>query len=159
MDLKAIKQIVDLMKKSELTHFEIEEEKFKLSISRDKAVPVVATPHSYPPVSATPNDVPSGISNDLNPSNQDNKKPTAEEVGVTYIKSPMVGTFYRAPSPDAANFAEIDDLVSADTVVCIIEAMKVMNEIQADLSGKVLQFLVNDGDAVEFGQNLIKIKT
>ena len=155
MDLKAIKQIVDLMKKSELTHFEIEEDKFKLSISRENGVPIVATPtHTYPPVPVAPNNV----SPALSPSVTEKTAP-CEELGVTYIKSPMVGTFYRAPSPEASNFAEINDIVNPDSVVCIIEAMKVMNEIQADLSGNVLQFLVNDGDAVEFGQNLVKVKS
>ena len=155
MDLKAIKQIVDLMKKSELTHFEIEEDKFKLSISRDRGGPIVAgSTHAYPPIPIAPNNAPSGI-----PPVETPKDSSSEEAGVTYIKSPMVGTFYRAPSPEASNFAEVNDTVSTDSVVCIIEAMKVMNEIQADLSGKILQFLVNDGDAVEFGQNLIKVKT
>ena len=143
------------MKKSELTHFEIEEDKFKLSISREKGVPIVATPtHTYPPVPVSPNNVPPALSPGVT-----EKTAPCEELGVTYIKSPMVGTFYRAPSPEASNFAEINDIVNPDSVVCIIEAMKVMNEIQADLSGKVLQFLVNDGDAVEFGQNLVKVKS
>ena len=143
------------MKKSELTHFEIEEDKFKLSISREKGGPIVASPtHPYPTVPIAPNGVPSVISPVEVP-----KDSSSEEVGVTYIKSPMVGTFYRAPSPEASNFAEVNDMVNTDSIVCIIEAMKVMNEIQADLTGKILQFLVNDGDAVEFGQNLIKVKT
>ena len=143
------------MKKSELTHFEIEEDKFKLSISRDKGAPIVAgANHAYPPIPIAPNNAPSGI-----PPVETAKDSSSEDAGVTYIKSPMVGTFYRAPSPEASNFAEVNDMVNTDSVVCIIEAMKVMNEIQADLSGKILQFLVNDGDAVEFGQNLIKVKT
>ena len=74
------------------------------------------------------------------------------------IKSPMVGTFYRAPSPEAANYAEIGTEVSADTVVCIIEAMKVMNEIKAEVRGVITQVLVENAKPVEFGQPLFKIR-
>ena len=71
----------------------------------------------------------------------------------------MVGTFYSAPSPDSPAFAAIGSKVSADTVVCIIEAMKVMNEIQSEISGSITEILVENGDAIEFGQPLFKVKT
>ena len=71
----------------------------------------------------------------------------------------MVGTFYSAPSPDSPAFATIGSKVSADTVVCIIEAMKVMNEIQSEISGSITEMLVENGDAIEFGQPLFKVKT
>ena len=83
----------------------------------------------------------------------------AEEKGVYYIKSPLVGTFYRAPSPEVPPFVEIGTVVKPDAVVCIIEAMKVMNEIQSEVAGEVFEFLVENGQTVEYGQSLVKIKS
>ncbi|MEM8549372.1 MAG: acetyl-CoA carboxylase biotin carboxyl carrier protein, partial [Verrucomicrobiota bacterium] len=82
----------------------------------------------------------------------------ADEPGISIIKSPMVGTFYRAPTPDSSPFIEIGAAVKSESVVCIIEAMKVMNEIQAEQSGTVTEILVENGQAVEFGQPLFKVK-
>ena len=74
------------------------------------------------------------------------------------LNPPMVGTFYRAPSPDSANFTDVGKKVDVDSIVCIIEAMKVMNEIQAEVKGTIREILVEDGDAIEFGQPLFKYK-
>ena len=82
----------------------------------------------------------------------------AEEVGVAYIKSPMVGTFYRSPSPESKPFVEPGTKVVENTVVCIIEAMKIMNEIQAEIKGTVIETLVENGQPVEYGQRLYKVK-
>ena len=151
MDLKAIKQVIDLMKRSELTEFELEEEGFKLRLSRkndDVAPPIMqAAPTAPPP--ATP-EAPNPSATESAP---------ASEKGVDYITSPMVGTFYRAPSPDSDPFTDAGAKVSADSVVCIIEAMKVMNEIQAEIVGTVTEVLVENGEAVEYGQPLFKVKT
>jgi acetyl-CoA carboxylase biotin carboxyl carrier protein len=84
--------------------------------------------------------------------------PAQEEAGVSYIKSPMVGTFYRAASPESKPFADTGTKVVENTVVCIIEAMKIMNEIQAEAKGTVLEVLVENGQPVEYGQRLFKIK-
>ena len=81
-----------------------------------------------------------------------------EEPGIAYIKSPMVGTFYRSPSPESPPFVESDAKVAENTVVCIIEAMKIMNEIQAEAKGTILEILVENGQPVEYGQRLFKIK-
>lgn len=81
------------------------------------------------------------------------------ENGIQYIKSPMVGTFYRAPSPESPVFVNAGDSVTENSVVCIIEAMKVMNEIQSEVRGKVLEILVDNGKSVEYGQPLFKVKT
>ena len=86
------------------------------------------------------------------------EKEKAEDPNVETIKSPMVGTFYRAPSPDSANFTDVGKKVDVDSIVCIIEAMKVMNEIQAEVKGTITEILVEDGDAIEFGQPLFKYK-
>lgn len=83
---------------------------------------------------------------------------TTEEEGLTVITSPMVGTFYSSPSPDSENYVKVGDTVSKDQVLCIIEAMKLMNEIQSEYTGEIKQILVKNGDMVEYGQPLFKIK-
>ena len=151
MDLKAIKQVVEMMKRSEISEFEIEEEGFKLRLSRKNgetqiihaAAPLavapapVAAPAAAPAAAAAP----------------------VDEPGISIVKSPMVGTFYTAASPESPAFAKIGTKVGADSIVCIIEAMKVMNEINSELSGTVTEVLVENGDAVEYGQPLFKVKT
>lgn len=149
MDLKEIKQIVDLMKRSDLTAFEIEEKDFKLRICRDKKEPAGVAVQSPVPVMAAPAPAPAAVA-----------PPPAvpAEDPAKMIKSPMVGTFYVAPSPDSPAFAKVGDRVEADTVVCIIEAMKVMNEIKAETSGEIAEICLQNGDTVEFGQPLFKLK-
>jgi acetyl-CoA carboxylase biotin carboxyl carrier protein len=151
VDLKDIKAIIDLMKKNSISEFELEKQDFKIKLKRgvngspqtgsieDGAL----TSYSLPASSATviPVSLPTPTaSNDLE------------------IKSPMVGTFYRAPSPESAHYVEIGSEVNPDTVVCIIEAMKVMNEIKADVKGVITQALVESAKPVEFGQPLFKIR-
>ncbi len=155
MDLKDIKAIIDLMKKNSISEFEMEKQDFKIKLKRSAnggshaghieeatgtpyPIPHTAVPIPLIPASATP-PVPSG--------------PAELE-----IKSPMVGTFYRAPSPESGNYVEIGSEVNSDTVVCIIEAMKVMNEIKAEVKGVVTQILVDNAKPVEFGQPLFKIR-
>ncbi len=159
MDLKQIKQIIELMKRSELTEFAVEEEGFKLKIRRGtNGLPVVTTSRgSTPPFPAPdttpPMAIPTGVSGG-------SAAPVApkEEAGVTYIKSPMVGTFYRAASPESKPFADTGSKVVENSVVCIIEAMKIMNEIQAETKGTILEVLVENGQPVEYGQRLFKVK-
>ncbi len=151
------------MKRSELTEFAVEEEGFKLKIRRGATgLPVVSTGRSsnspFPgfdtnppiPVPAAPAAAPAAS---LSPA-----APAAEEAGVIFIKSPMVGTFYRAASPDSKPFADVGTKAVENTVVCIVEAMKIMNEIQAEVKGTVLEVLVENGQPVEYGQKLFKVK-
>ncbi len=166
LDIKQIKQIIELIKTSELTEFALEEEGFKLKIRRGEGGAVIgsAPGGTYPslplaagaaptvPAPAAP--VPAAISASGAPA----AAAGAEEPGVSYIKSPMVGTFYRAPSPESAAFVEPGAAVAENTVVCIIEAMKIMNEIQAETKGVVVEALVESGQPVEYGQRLFKIK-
>jgi acetyl-CoA carboxylase biotin carboxyl carrier protein len=159
LDLKQIKQIIDLMKRSELTEFAVEEEGFKLKIRRGpNGLPLVSTGvGSAPPfqiMEATP-----GISASPQPSQPPPANaPAADEAGVSYVKSPMVGTFYRAASPESKPFADLGAKVVENSVVCIIEAMKIMNEIQAETKGNVVEVLVENGQPVEYGQRLFKVK-
>jgi acetyl-CoA carboxylase biotin carboxyl carrier protein len=160
LELKQIKQIIDLMKRSELTEFAIEEEGFKLKIRRgSNGLPLVTSSHpSNPPFAPATSDAqPSSSTAPVAPTPASSSA-AAEEAGVTYIKSPMVGTFYRAASPESKPFAEIGAKVVENTPVCIIEAMKIMNEIQAEMKGTILEVLVENGQPVEYGQRLFKIK-
>jgi len=152
LDIKLIKQVVDLMKRSELSEFEFEEEGFKLRLSRDNGNGAQII-HAAPTMAPAPAAVPAASA----PAEQSNAP--VEEAGISIVKSPMVGTFYRAPSPESPVFTDVGQKVGAETVVCIIEAMKVMNEIQAELSGTITEVLVENGEAVEYGQPLFKVKT
>jgi acetyl-CoA carboxylase biotin carboxyl carrier protein len=144
LDLKAIKQVVELMKRSELSEFEIEEEGFKLRLCRKNGDTPLAT---APLVAPAPTGAPLAAAAPV------------EEKGISIVKSPMVGTFYTSASPESPAFAKIGTKVGADSIVCIIEAMKVMNEIQSELSGTITEVLIEDGEAVEYGQPLFKVKT
>ena len=151
MDLKDIKSIIDLMKKNSISEFELEREDFKIKLKRGGSQPAqnddfpVST--YVPPVAiTTAGAIPVAL-----------QSPSTGS-GELEIKSPMIGTFYRAPSPEAANYVEIGSEVNADTVVCIIEAMKVMNEIKAEVKGTISQILVENAKPVEFGQPLFRIR-
>jgi len=161
LDLKQIKQIIDLMKRSELTEFAVEEEGFKLKIRRGaNGLPVVSSSggsnapfssvieNAPAPVAAAPVAAPATAA----------PAPAGDEAGVTYIKSPMVGTFYRSASPESKPYAENGAKIVENSVVCIIEAMKIMNEIQAETKGTIIEALVENGQPVEYGQKLFKVK-
>ncbi len=158
MDLKQIKQIIDLMKRSELSEFEFEEEGFKIKIKRGvNGLPMVtAAPQSTHPF---PGLTEASTSQKVAPAPQSNPVASgADEVGFAYVKSPMVGTFYRSPSPENPPFVDSGTKVEEKSVVCIIEAMKIMNEIQAEAKGTVVEVLVENGQPVEYGQRLFKVK-
>jgi acetyl-CoA carboxylase biotin carboxyl carrier protein len=160
LDLKQIKQIIDLMKRSELSEFAVEEEGFKLKIRRGmNGLPIVSGSHmasSAAPSAETVAAAPAAPVAGSSPAAS--AAAGAEESGVTFIKSPMVGTFYRAASPESKSFIELGSKVTENTVVCIIEAMKIMNEIQAETKGTVVEVLVESGQPVEYGQRLFKLK-
>ena len=146
------------MKRSELSEFEFEEEGFKIKIKRGSGgLPMVTSiPQSAHPFPNTATESPSSgtkVTPSVQPAN-----PNADEAGFTYVKSPMVGTFYRSPSPENPPFVENGTKVEEKSVVCIIEAMKIMNEIQSETKGTVVEVLVENGQPVEYGQRLFKIK-
>ena len=152
MELKDIKKIVQLMTENDLSEFLLEDDACTLQLKRgSNVITQVAAPAAAPiaapaaaPVAA-PAAAASAAENDL-------------DDGLIEITSPMVGTFYRAPSPEADPFVEIGQDVSADTVVCIVEAMKVMNEIQAEVKGKIKKILVDNATPVQFGQALFLVE-
>ena len=147
MDLSELKGIISLMQKSDLSDLEIETQDLKLRLRRPGSGPIV-TQTIAPPA------------NQISQAPQINEKPVKETVedDESNFKSPMVGTFYRKPSPEDAAFVQIGDQVNKGDVLCIIEAMKVMNEIQSDVSGEIVDIRAQDGDGVEYGQPLFKIK-
>lgn len=158
MDLKDIKSIVDLMKKNSITEFELEREDFKVKLKRGSGsgnVQVLPDDY-YIPASARPMSLPSGGEVSHPAPSAAPPAPPADEG--EEIKSPMIGTFYRSPSPESGSYVEIGSEVGPETVVCIIEAMKVMNEIKAEVRGVITQALVENAKPVEYGQPLFKIK-
>ncbi len=158
MDLKQIKQIIELIKRSELTEFEFEEEGFKIKVKRGAGgQPVIMTPAA---LSANPFPVVSTPAQTATPVQTAVPGTTAQadDTGFAYVKSPMVGTFYKSASPETPAFVNVSSKVEEKTVVCIIEAMKIMNEIQAETKGTVVEVLVENGQPVEYGQRLFKVK-
>jgi acetyl-CoA carboxylase biotin carboxyl carrier protein len=148
-DLKEIKAIIDLMQKNDLSVFEIEREGFRLKLQKGPSGQAIPTPSPAAtptkPTSAAPESA-AGV-----------PKPV-ETVPLKEIVSPMVGTFYRSASPESSPFVDVGKSVTEDTVVCIIEAMKVMNEIKAETSGVIAEVVAENGKPVQFGQVLFKIR-
>jgi acetyl-CoA carboxylase biotin carboxyl carrier protein len=153
VDIKDIKAIIDLMKKNSITEFELERQDSKIRLKRGLSgatSPVV----QYEEVMSSP---PAQSAIPISPA-APVITPQPLATGEIEIKSPMIGTFYRAPSPEATSYVEIGTEVNPDTVVCIIEAMKVMNEIKAEVKGIITQVLVENAKPVEFGQPLFKVR-
>lgn len=145
------------MKKNSISDFEMEKEGFKIKLRRTDGTKTedVQVQHYLPPASAAPIPMPPAAAPAAAPA------PAAAEPAVSNdpeIKSPMIGSFYRAPSPESESYVEVGDHVTADTVVCIVEAMKVMNEIKAEMSGVITEILIENGSSVEFGQPLFRVR-
>jgi len=156
MDIKEIKAVIDLMRKNSLTEFEYEKDGTKIRIQRgpDGKPQVFA---SSPGLIPAPAVIPMATSLAPAPTAQTPSPAPAQETLPT-INSPMVGTFYASPAPDAPPYLAVGAVVNPETVVCIIEAMKVMNEIKAEMSGTITEILVESGKPVEFGKPLFRIK-
>ncbi len=140
------------MKKSDLSEFEVEEENFKLKIKRDTGKETPAQIISSVPLPTAAPATPAA-----QPASAPAEASGTEPGTATYITSPMVGTFYSSPSPESDAYVKSGDNVSNDTIVCIIEAMKIMNEIQAEQSGSIAEVLVENGQPVEYGQKLFRL--
>ena len=153
MDLKDIKAIIDLMRKNAISEFELERQEFKIRLKRgvnggqnviyDDTVTTITAPAASQALPASASSASRG---------SDPATPAIE------VKSPMIGTFYRSPSPESSSYVDIGTEVNPDTVVCIIEAMKVMNEIKAEVRGVVTQVLIDNAKPVEFGQPLFRLR-
>ena len=160
MDLKDIKAIVDLMKKNSISEFELERQDFKVRMKRNTGSngPYAGDDNALSHYAPQSLPRPGGSSA---PAATASSQPAQEEAPATNeveIKAPMIGTLYRAPSPESTNYIEVGAEVNPETVVCLIEAMKVMNEIKAEVKGVITQVLVENAKPVEFNQPLFKVR-
>ncbi|WP_434321653.1 acetyl-CoA carboxylase biotin carboxyl carrier protein [Haemophilus influenzae] len=155
MDIRKIKKLIELVEESGITELEVQEEEGTVRISR--ATPVVAPAAvqyaAAPVVAPTPAAAPAQAPAAAIPA-----PAASDELSGHLVRSPMVGTFYRSPSPEAKAFVEVGQSVKVGDALCIVEAMKMMNRIEADKAGVVKAILINDGDAVEFDEPLIVIE-
>ena len=158
MDIKSIKQLIKIFENSTISNLEVEEEGLKVKIS--KTTPTNNTPQSHQfqmPITPTQSLIPQEV-----PIHQDITEPTPtvlEKADYYEVKSPMVGTFYRTPAPDAEAYVEIGTKVKAGQTLCIIEAMKLMNEIESEVSGIIKDIIVENANPVEYNQTLFLIDT
>ena len=155
MDIRKIKKLIELVEESGITELEVQEEEGTVRISR--AAPAVAPAAvqyaAAPVVAPTPAAAPAQAQAVATPT-----PAASDELSGHLVRSPMVGTFYRSPSPEAKAFVEVGQSVKVGDALCIVEAMKMMNRIEADKAGVVKAILINDGDAVEFDEPLIVIE-
>lgn len=149
MDLRKLKTLIDLVEQSGIAELEITEGEERVRISRTPGVPVAVAQHVAAPAAAPPLTVPVAAAPAAD-------VPPAEPEGHT-VKSPMVGTFYRSAAPGSKSFVEVGQTVKSGETVCIIEAMKLLNEIEADCDGVIKAILVENGQPVEYGQPLFII--
>jgi acetyl-CoA carboxylase biotin carboxyl carrier protein len=145
MDLQKVKELIELMKENDLVELEIADGDSKVHLKRPGAVMPVMHQVPMAAAAAAPTSAPTAPA-------------PAKEEGILEITSPIVGTFYQAASPDSDPYVKVGDRVNADSVVCIIEAMKVMNEIKSEVSGTIIESCCKDGQAVEYGQVLFKVR-
>ena len=160
IDIRKLKELVRLMVANELSELDLRDEKEQVTIRRPgQAAPVVAAPVAQPVVAAAPAApvVAAAPAAPAAPAAAAPEAPAADE-GLVPIESPMVGTFYIAPNPDKPPFVKVGDMVEVGTVVCLIEAMKIYNEIKAEQRGEVVRVLAKNEEAVEFGQPIIMIR-
>lgn len=153
MDFNLIKRLVKLVESSEVTELELEEDNNYIRISKKVKTPQVAYQPQIPMLPSTPASQQSLVEVETKQSSKEEAKADVHEV-----LSPMVGTFYRAPAPDADAYVKVGENVSAGSILCIVEAMKLMNEIESDVSGKVVKILVENGKPVEYNQPLFLIQ-
>lgn len=152
MDLRKIKKLIEMLQESDLNEIEVKEGEESVRINRKKESVI----HASTPIS---------VGQNLNQSSAPSLQTDSSEIengqaaeNLNYITSPMVGTFYRKPAPDKEPFIEVGQTVKKGDTVCIIEAMKMMNQVKSEFDGKVIAINIEDGDPVEFGQELISIE-
>ena len=150
IDYDEITKLVSFLEEKNLTQFELEVEGFKIKIARGAAQPSQAVPAPVQP--APPQPMPTAGSS------LDFAKTPESSNNIHYVTSPMVGTFYRAPDPASEPYVEIGEQVKKSQTLCIIEAMKLMNEIESDIDGEVMEIFVENGKSVEYGQRLFAVR-
>ena len=154
MDIRKVKKLIELLEESNIGEIEIKEGEESVRISRHGNQPAAPVAYAAPAAAPAPVAAPAAAPAEAAP---EAAAPAAAPVADNAVLSPMVGTFYRAPSPDASSFVEVGQTVRVGDVLCIVEAMKMMNQIEADRAGTVTAIHVENGEAVEFDQPLISI--
>src|SRR5688500_15031732 len=155
MEFDDIEKILALMREHDLAEFELERDGLKLRVKKGHAATAHPMPQPMPAVQLPPQaSMPYTTAHAAPPA-----EPTAEELELAVVKSPIVGTFYRSPEPGAASFVEVGQRVKKDQVLCIIEAMKLMNEITSEYDGEIVDVYVDNGKPVQYGERLFAIKT
>jgi acetyl-CoA carboxylase biotin carboxyl carrier protein len=153
MNQKELRELIEFLKEQDIAEFELERGDVKVRIKRGVPFPTAPTSYQTPPVTIVPSSKQEASSGTPAPA-----KAAGSDEGLHVVKSPIVGTFYESPSPGSPPFFKPADAVEVGQVLCIIEAMKLMNEIEADVSGELVKRLVNNGQPVEYGQALFSIR-
>ncbi|MGB5548606.1 MAG: acetyl-CoA carboxylase biotin carboxyl carrier protein [Polyangiales bacterium] len=146
LNLDQLRDLIRLLDESNLTEIEVEQDDDRIRVRRDPA-PLAGAVASDAVAPARAGSVPQSAA------------PAAEDEGGDYVTSPFVGTFYRSPSPDGDPFVDVGDSIALGQVLCIVEAMKLMNEIEAEVAGTIVEILVENGKPVEYGDRLFRIET
>jgi acetyl-CoA carboxylase biotin carboxyl carrier protein len=158
MDLEQLKQILELVQAHDLTEFEIEHDGLRLKIRKDSRVATTAVAVSNAPALSVPSSA-MPASAVAAPPGTPGTDESPDEIELAVVKSPIVGTFYRSPEPETPPFVEIGSLVTKGQVLCIIEAMKLMNEIDSEYEGEIVNIYVENGQPVQYGERLFAIRT
>ncbi len=161
IDFKQLQEFIEAIATTEITKLTVKEGDFELTVNKSKPEAVMPTYITSPPPTVTPT-VETQTPSTTNPPPTASEKPTngnQKADNWKEVTSPMVGTFYRASAPGESAFVEVGDKISVGNVVCIIEAMKLMNEIEAEVSGQVMEIAVENGEPVEYGQTLFWVST
>jgi len=169
MDFDEINKILDIVREHELSEFELERDGFKIRIKKGNVehaaahfsgqmVPAVLHHPSAAPVASVPPSAPEAVPNAASSAAAAAAAQAADEIDLGIVKSPIVGTFFRSSEPGAPAFVEVGDTVKKGQVLCIIEAMKLMNEIDSELDGEVVKIYVENGQPVQYGERLFAIK-
>lgn len=160
MKAKEIQDLIDFISKSGLNEVNIETSDFKISVTRDSEKGIIAAAPAIMQAPITPTVLPQAASNPAQVSvntTPTSTPPVAESSSLVEIKSPMIGTFYRKANPESKNFVEVGSTVKKGQTVCIVEAMKLFNEIESEISGKIVKVLVDDSSPIEYDQPLFLV--
>ena len=151
MDIKKIKKLINLVESSDISSLSVEEDTLKVEIKKENSNTIIQTSNiPQPPPQLQPEPIPK-------PAPVSEKKIVESSTNYEEIKSPMVGTFYASPNPESDTFVNVGSKVINGQIVCIIEAMKLFNEIESEISGTIEKICVNNGDSIEFGQTLFLV--
>ena len=157
MNFKEIKELIEILDQSSLTEINIEDKGNIVNLKKEKETEIITPQVSQQPMQQIAPQQ-SAVSNHLDAQSSEETSVSQENDNLKTINAPMVGTFYKSPSPEESPYVQVGDSVSNESTVCILEAMKLFNEIQAEVTGEITEILVEDGQMVEYGQPLFKVK-